>query len=394
VISDVFWSPAQRRQAEQFADLLEGRLAAPGPELESLLTLATSLRAPETAPSADFSSALRARLVQETAQRSPAPRVPAQRTVAAQESRSHRIRQAVAAVTAMAIIGGAGAAAASTQALPGDSLYGLKRGLEAAQLSLAGSDMARGRELLEQADARLGEAEKMAASANATNAGDRDRISQTLAEMDAAVRDGSTLLTDVYRQTGDTAALALLDRFVVEQQRRLDALLDRLAALDTALRDEANATADLLASLHAHVVAVTRPAEGVSNAAGAARSPRPFGDGWEVSRTADNLALTPGMVGGAGSSPSSASGQQGSDDPSGGLVGGVTGTGTGATALVATPDTGTVAPGASTVTAPTVVPAPPVVTPPAPAVPSVPAPLPQVDLPPTPCVPVAPLTTC
>jgi hypothetical protein len=390
VISGVFRSPAQRRQAEQFDDLLEGRLEASGHELESLLTLATSLRAPEMAPSADFSSALRARLVQETSQRSPAPRVPAQRTVVAQESRSHRIRQAVAAVTAVAIIGGAGAAAASTRAVPGDSLYGLKRGLEAAQLSLAGSDMARGRELLEQADARLGEAEKMAAAAGATNAGDRDRIALTLADMDTSLRDGSTLLTDVYRQTGDTAALALLDRFVLEQQRRLDALLDQLALIDPALRDEADATAALLASLHAHVVAVTRPPEGVSNAAGAARNPRPSSDGWELSRAAENLALTPGTVGGAGSSPSgSPSGGQTSDDPSDGLVDEVAGAATAATAataVVGTPDAATVAPGGSAVTAP----APHVTTPP---IPSVPVPLPQVDLAP-PCVPVAPLTTC
>ncbi len=164
MITDVFQSPARRRQAEQFADLLEGRLAASGHELESLVTLATSMRAPEIAPSTDFSSALRARLVQETSQRSPAARVPTQRTAEAQESRSHRIRQAVAALTAVVIVGGAGAAAASSRAVPGDSLYGLKRGLEAAQLSLAGSEMARGRELLEQADARLGEAEKLAAS--------------------------------------------------------------------------------------------------------------------------------------------------------------------------------------------------------------------------------------
>ena len=158
----MFQSPAGGVRPSEFADLLDGRLAPSGHELESLLTLATSMRAPEIAPSADFSSALRARLVQETSQRSPAPVVPTQRTAAAQESRSHRIRQAVAALTAVVIVGGAGAAAASSRAVPGDSLYGLKRGLEAAQLSLAGSEMARGRELLEQADARLGEAEKLA----------------------------------------------------------------------------------------------------------------------------------------------------------------------------------------------------------------------------------------
>jgi hypothetical protein len=388
VINDVFQSPARRRQAEEFADLLEGRLTASGHELESLVTLASSMRSPEIAPSTDFSSALRARLVEETSQRSPAARVPAQRTTEVQESRSHRIRQAVAALTAVAIVGGAGAAAASSRALPGDSLYGLKRGLESAQLSLAGSEMARGRELLEQADARLGEAEKLAASDIATDATTRDRIGQALADMNTALSDGSTLLTDVYRQTGDPAALELLDRFVVDQQRRLDALLDRLANIDPALRDEAGATADLLASLHAQVAAVTGSALAVNSAAVAARSPRASGDGWEVSRAADNLVLTQGLVGGTGSSPSSPTdAQPGSDGSSDGLLEDVTETGTGATGVVETPDTGTLAPGATTVTAPSVAP------PPVPPPPTVPAPLPSVQLE-VPCVPVAPLTTC
>jgi hypothetical protein len=387
MIPDVLQSPARRRATEQFADLLDGRLATSDHELESLLTLATSLRAPEIAPSTDFSSALRARLVQETSQRSPAARVPTQRSAAAQESRSHRIRQAVAALTAVAIVGGAGAAAASSQALPGDSLYGLKRGIEAAQLSLAGSEMARGRELLEQADARLGEAEKLATSDGAADADTRDRIGQALSDMDTAVRDGSTLLTDVYRQTGDPAALELLDRFVIDQQRRLDALLDRLAGIDPALRDEAGATADLLASLLAQIAAVTGSTLGVNSAAGAARHPRPSADGWEVSPTADNLVLTQGLVGGTGSSPSSATdSQQGSDGSSDGLVEDVVETGAGAIAGAGTPDTATVTPGASTVTAPTVAP-PPVTTP------TVPVPAPSVQLE-VPCVPIAPLTTC
>lgn len=384
--TDMFQSPARRRQAEQFNDLLEGRLAASGHKLESLVTLATSMRAPEMAPSTDFSAALRARLVQETSQRSPVAQVPAQRTAAAQESRSHRIRQAVAALTAVAIVGGAGAAAASSGAVPGDSLYGLKRGLETAQLSLAGSEMARGRELLGQADARLGEAEKLASSSGATDATTRDHIGQALSDMDTALREGSTLLTDVYRRTGDPAALALLDRFVIDQQRRLDALLARLAGIDPALRDEADATADLLASLHAQVAAVTGSTPGVNTAAGAARNPRPAADGWEVSRAADDLGLTQGLVGGTGSSPSSApDAQQSSNGSSDGLVENLADATMGATGVV--PDTEPLSPGATTVTAPSV--APPL---PAPT-PTLPAPLPSVQLE-VPCVPIAPLTTC
>jgi hypothetical protein len=391
MIPDMFQTSASRRQTEQFADLLDGRLAASGHELESLVTLATSMPTPEIAPSTDFSAALRARLVQETSQRSPAARVPAQRTTEAQEPRSQRIRQAVAALTAVVIVGGAGAAAASSRALPGDSLYSLKRGLESAQLSLAGTEMARGRELLEQADARLGEAERLAGSSHAADAITRDRIGQALSDMNTALSEGSTLLTDVYRQTGDPAALELLDRFVIDQQRRLDALLDRLGSIDPALRDDAVATADLLASLHAQVAGVTGSALGVDSAADAARSPRASGDGWEVSRAADNLVLTQGLVGGTGSSPSSATdAPQGSDGSGDGLVEDLAEAGAGAAAVIGTPDAGTTATGDSTdstVTAPTVAP------PPVPITPTVPLPVPEVQLDLS-CFPVAPLTTC
>jgi hypothetical protein len=132
------------------------------------------------------------------------------------------------------------------------------------------------------------------------------------------------------------------------------------------------------------VAAVTGSALGAS-AAGATRYPL---DGWEVSRTADNLLLTQGLVDGTGSSPSSATGAQpGSDGSSDGLLEDVTEAGAGATGIVGTPDAGTLAPGATTVTVPTLPP------PPVPAPPTVPAPLPSVELE-VPCVPVAPLTTC
>ncbi len=386
MITDLFRSPAERRQAEEFADLLDGRRAATSSELEPLLALTASLRTAETAPSSDFRTALRARLVEETAQRSPSVLVPNQRMGEVVETRSHRIRQAVAAMTVVTLVGGVGAAAASTSALPGDSLYGLKRGLESVQLKLASSDLARGRELLEQADARLGEAERLAGSDDATDPDIRGQISRTLVEMDAALRAASTLLTEVYAQTGDVAALELLDRFVIDQQRRLDLLLDRLASIDPALRDEADETAALLATLHAEVTALIRPAGEVTSSSatsGAARDPRSSGDGWEVGRASDYLVPNQTLVGGTGSSPSSGTSEQ--TDPAA-----TDGTGTGLVdeladgAVLDTPDiTPPVLPDPGT----TVV------------VPTVPVPeasvatLP-VETPDLPCVPVAPLTTC
>lgn len=54
-----------------------------------------------------------------------------------------------------------GVAAASSDALPGDSLYGLKRGMEDLKLNLADDDADRGRIYLDQASTRLSEARRL-----------------------------------------------------------------------------------------------------------------------------------------------------------------------------------------------------------------------------------------
>jgi len=397
VITDVFRTPAERRQAEQFDALLEGRRTDTVPELEPLLALTASLRTTGMLPSADFSTALRAQLVQEASERSAAARVPAPRRPEVAPSRPHRIRQAVAAMTAITIVGSTGAAVASTRALPGDSLYGLKRGLESVQLSLAGSELAQGRELLEQADARLGEAEQLASFTNAGQADTRDRIGQALQDMDEAVRAGSELLTEVYESTGDLAALELLDRFAIDQERRLVLLLDRLAIIDPALREVADEVARLLASLHADVMAVTGSTQAMSaeEVVGAARDPRASGEGWEVSRATDHLVRSQTGVGGTGSTPSSGDGEPtGTATPggAGGLLGGLTGGGQlDGTTAVETPDVP--GPGTTSVVPSTPEPIASVATiPTVPTVPSVPVPSNPLDDPP--CIPVAPLTTC
>ncbi|BFO14184.1 hypothetical protein SHKM778_05720 [Streptomyces sp. KM77-8] len=54
-----------------------------------------------------------------------------------------------------------GVAAASSDALPGDSLYGLKRGIEDVKLGLADGNDERGRVYLDHASTRLGEARRL-----------------------------------------------------------------------------------------------------------------------------------------------------------------------------------------------------------------------------------------
>jgi len=302
MIKDLLQSPSQRRRADEFAELLDAGRPATGHELESVVSLARTLRTPAATPpmpSSDFSAALRSRLVQEAAARPAASlQVPLQRAPQVAEPRPRRIRQAVAAATAVAVLGGAGAATASTRALPGDALYGLKRGIESVQLSLATSDVSTGREQLEQADARLGEAERLAGTSGSVDTGTRAQIEQALEDMDASVRAGAATLTEVYAETGDVTALEILDGFAVEQQRRLATLMERLADIDPGLRDSVASTALLLRSLHAEVDALTRTTSAVTSSSrlsGAARDPNASGDGWAVSRISNNLDSSGGI---------------------------------------------------------------------------------------------------
>ena len=401
MIKDLLQSPSQRRRADEFAELLEGGHPATGHELESLVSLATTLRAPAAAapmPSSDFSATLRSRLVQEAAARpSASPQVPLQRAPQVAEPRPRRIRQAVAAATAVAVLGGAGAATASTRALPGDSLYGLKRGIESVQLSLAISDVSRGREQLEQADARLGEAERLAGTSGTVDTDTRTQIGRALEDMDSSVRTGAATLTEVYAETGDVTALETLDGFVVEQQRRLATLMDRLAVIDPGLHDGVAGTALLLRSLHAEVNALTRTASAVTSSSrlsGAARDPNASGDGWAVSRISANLDSSGGSPASAADGADQAPPAPGSSETD--ALGDVTGDpaqetgGVQVPATTPTADLPDVGEPSGTEVDPPEVPTLPTTAPALPASTVTPGGVQD----PLPCVPVAPLTSC
>jgi hypothetical protein len=389
-----------RREAEEFAALLDAGRAPAGHELETLVSLAGALAPTGQTPRPEFRAELRERLVAEAAARTPVVPTPRRRTreETSPEPR-HRLRSAVATVVLTAVVAGGGAAAASTRALPGDVLYGLKRQIENVQLALAGSDLDRGREHLEQADARLGEAESLAASSSAGEPGTVRAIDATLAEMVRATDAGTTDLTNAYRETGDPEPMQVLDRFVADQRERLG---DLLALLDPSLR------ARVLAQLQEldRVATTTTAVLGTSSASAVGiRSERTSldrPDGWAVSRLSDRPVSSGGAgVPLAGAGDLSSTGSTGSGD---GLVDSVTGvvgggsSGGSSSSTSSPPLVGggtTSVPSVGPVTSPLPTP-PPSVTP----LPTV-TPLPSVEpssvtspLPSVPCVPVPPLTSC
>jgi hypothetical protein len=393
---------ARRREADDLQALLDGgRASSPAAAagLADLVSLARALAPVEHTPDDAFRVALRDRLVTEAAARVPPPVVPAAR---ARPSAPSRLRQLVATVAVASVVAGVGAAAASTRALPGDTLYGLKRQIEAGQLALARGDLGHGRELLEQADARLTEAERLTAGENGSDPATRALVGQALRDMAAAVTAGAADLTEAYEETGDAQAMILLDRFVLDQRERLQDLMD---LLDPSLRPLARALVDQLAQLDAQAAAVTGGAALPANALTA------DGDGWAVSRRLDATKAAAAGAGATATEPvggvldavgdvtdgtvGGGTGSEGGTSRSGGLVGGVVGGLTGGSTSSSSDPPQLLPSPLPTVSVAPLPTSSPLVTDPVGSVTSaVPLPsssvLPSVSL----CVPVPPLTAC
>jgi hypothetical protein len=169
-------------------------------------------------------------------------------------------------VTALATV-----VAVSTDARPGDALYGLKRGTEQTQLALAGD--ARGQVLLDLAGTRLDEvralveggATALPAAGTAAGTGptvlaagdDAGLVTETLATMDAQTAEGAEWLTERAVTTEDDGPLDLLAGWTATQREELSALqggvpaaaADEVADSLTLLSDVAVRAAGLDAAL-------------------------------------------------------------------------------------------------------------------------------------------------
>lgn len=207
------------RRAEQLAVLLDdrsGRLSAVhDAELERLVGVVAAMRqagaADESAvPSPTFAATLRERLMAQ------APDVlPTQPAVPAPPPRARgrlRRRLVASATVGVVLVGGtAGMAAAAQQALPGEVLYPIKRGLENAHLGLSTSPADRGRDLLAQASTRLDEARQLLAG----DATGWPQVPGTLEAFADQARRGTGLLLGSYADTRDPASIDAVRDFAV-----------------------------------------------------------------------------------------------------------------------------------------------------------------------------------
>ncbi|MEU6799865.1 DUF5667 domain-containing protein [Streptomyces neyagawaensis] len=124
-----------------------------------------------------------------------------------------------------------GVAAASSDALPGDSLYGLKRGIEDVKLTLADDTDDRGRLYLDQASTRLSEARRLMERGRGghldhESLGD---VRRALTGMKHDAAEGHRLLHEAYqRDPGSLGPIQALSAFSRSHREAWGALRERL----------------------------------------------------------------------------------------------------------------------------------------------------------------------
>ncbi|WP_026925368.1 DUF5667 domain-containing protein [Glycomyces arizonensis] len=142
-------------------------------------------------------------------------------------------RIAIVAALLTGTVAVSGVSAASGDALPGETLYNVKRSTERAQLALAGTDLGRAQLHLEFASTRIEEAGALS---------DEDAAANALREAADELRSGAALLGELAVEHGDAGPLDYIDLFTNEHRWTLEALA---AGLD----DEAGAAGDDLIAL-------------------------------------------------------------------------------------------------------------------------------------------------
>ena len=247
-----------RREAEEFARVLDGPVSTEVADRYAELTRAVTLlrERPRPTPRPDFVLDMRERLMV-AAETDLVPSTPETGSARTSASRKGHRRLATIAAATVFVGGTAGMAAAAQGTLPGDSLYPIKRGLENVQLHLNTSDTARGHDLLSQAATRLQEAQDLLAEPR-TPARDQ-LIDEALRAAATSANSGSDLLFTHYQQTQSASDIADVRKFANAQMGILGSLAgqhglggihlrqvgDALAAIDQQAQVLCSACSDL-----------------------------------------------------------------------------------------------------------------------------------------------------
>jgi hypothetical protein len=167
----------------------------------------------------------------------------------------------VASTAALVLLGGGiGSAAAAQQAMPGDTLYGMKRSIENVATNVGVGDDSRGRRDLEHAQTRLAEVQELAA-----NGGSVSTINATLDDFSVQARKGVSRLLASYQQNGDQSSITAISAFVTSARQALGDLAPKLPPESLKSGVEALVTIEQLAG---NTAAVCPKCDGPKPAAG------------------------------------------------------------------------------------------------------------------------------
>ncbi|PCG81321.1 hypothetical protein CIB93_36060 [Streptomyces sp. WZ.A104] len=141
-----------------------------------------------------------------------------------------------------------GVAAASSDALPGDSLYGLKRGMEDISLGMTKGDADRGEAYLDQASTRLSEARRLMERGRS---GELDHeslgaVRRALNGMSHDATEGHRLLHATYQRDGSIGPIQTLDSFSRSHRDTWSNLRDRLPVQLSDVGDEVSSVFDAM----------------------------------------------------------------------------------------------------------------------------------------------------
>jgi hypothetical protein len=152
-----------------------------------------------------------------------------------------RIRLVASTAALVLLGGGIGSAAAAQQAMPGDTLYGVKRSIENVSTQVSVGDNSRGRRDLEHAMTRLAEV-----SALVDNGGNVATVNSTLNIFSAQARRGVSRLVASYQQDSDITSITAVTTFITSARQAIGELAPKLRPESLKAAVEALATIEQL----------------------------------------------------------------------------------------------------------------------------------------------------
>lgn len=141
-----------------------------------------------------------------------------------------------------------GVAAASTNALPGDSLYGLKRGMEDLKLDMASGDASRGEVYLDMAATRMQEARRLMdrGRGGQLDADSVAEVRRALSGMHQEVAEAHRLLTQAYKDDGSLQPMEMLNSFAQNHRQGWSDLRGKLPSQLTDVSDQVSSVFDAI----------------------------------------------------------------------------------------------------------------------------------------------------